>query len=53
MYQDTEALPPHTLPNDANKGMQVNSLILLFGLHNNKIPLVVYFLIEHVVMFLE
>lgn len=53
VYQDSEALPPHTLPNYANNGMQVNSLILLFGLHNNKIPLVVYFLIEHVVMFLE
>lgn len=53
VYQDSEALPPHTLPDYANKGTQVNSLILLFGLHNNKIPLVVYFLIEHVVMFLE
>ena len=53
VHQNSEALPPHTLPDDANKGTQVNSLILLFGLHNNKIPLVVYFLIEHVVMFLE
>lgn len=53
VYQDGEALPPQTTPSDANKGTQVNSLVLLFGLHNNKVPLVVYFLIEHVVMFLE
>lgn len=51
--QGREALPPHTLPAEANKGTQVNSLVLLFGLHNHKIPFVVYFLIEHVVMFLE
>lgn len=53
VYQDGEALPPQTLPQRCKSGTQVNSLVLLFGLHNNEVPLVVYFLIEHVVMFLE